>query len=79
MVLTGFAWFASILQDAHEPVLFTIGEVVQVVYLAGFLYLILVVSVRTAARRVRPGAACSGDWSSSPLCGRACCLPTRRR
>ena len=41
MVCSGFAWFASVLQDSHGPVLFTVGYVLQVVYLAGFVYLIL--------------------------------------
>jgi signal transduction histidine kinase len=41
LVFTGFAWFASMLADAHNPVLFTAGEVVYPFYYAGFLYLIL--------------------------------------
>jgi hypothetical protein len=41
LVFTGFAWFASMLSDAHNPVLFTVGEVVYPFYYAGFLYLIL--------------------------------------
>jgi len=41
MVLTGFVWFASALQEGNGPVLFTIGMAFQVLYLAGFLYLIL--------------------------------------
>ena len=41
LVFTGFAWFASMLSDAHNPVLFTAGEVVYPFYYAGFLYLIL--------------------------------------
>jgi hypothetical protein len=41
LIFTGFAWFASILADAHNPVLFTAGEAVYPIYYAGFLYLIL--------------------------------------
>jgi len=41
LVFTGFAWFASMLSDAHNPVLFTAGQVVYPFYYAGFLYLIL--------------------------------------
>ena len=41
MVLTGFAWFTSLLQEANGPVLFTVGIACQVLYIAGFLYLIL--------------------------------------
>ena len=41
LVFTGFAWFASMLSDAHNPVLFTAGEVVYPFFYAGFLYLIL--------------------------------------
>jgi signal transduction histidine kinase len=41
LVFTGFAWFASMLSDAHNPVLFTAGEVVYPFYYVGFLYLIL--------------------------------------
>jgi signal transduction histidine kinase len=41
LIFTGFAWFASTLPDAHNPVLFTAGEAVYAFYYAGFLYLIL--------------------------------------
>jgi signal transduction histidine kinase len=41
LIFTGFAWFASLLPDAHSPVLFTAGEVVQLFYYVGFVYLIL--------------------------------------
>jgi len=38
MVLTGFAWFASVLQEGNNPVVATIGGAFAVLYLAGFLY-----------------------------------------
>jgi signal transduction histidine kinase len=38
MVLTGFAWFASVLQEADSAALATIGGAFSVLYLAGFLY-----------------------------------------
>ncbi len=41
MVFIGFAWFATLLTDAHAPLLFTLGTAVESVYLAGFAYLIL--------------------------------------
>jgi signal transduction histidine kinase len=41
MVFIGFAWFATLLTDAHAPLLFTAGTAVESVYLAGFAYLIL--------------------------------------
>jgi signal transduction histidine kinase len=41
MVLTGFAWFASFLTDAHQSLLFSVGTAVQSVYLVGFVYLVL--------------------------------------
>ena len=41
MVITGFAWFASFLTDAHQSLPFTIGTAVQSVYLVGFVYLVL--------------------------------------
>jgi signal transduction histidine kinase len=41
MVLTGFAWFASFLTDAPQPLLFTLGTAVQCAYLAGLAYLII--------------------------------------
>ena len=41
MVFTGFAWFATFLTDAHEPLLFTVGTLVQAVYLIALVYLIL--------------------------------------
>ena len=41
MIFTGSAWFASLLSDAHNPVLFTFRGVVYPFYYAGFVYLIL--------------------------------------
>jgi hypothetical protein len=41
LTFTGFAWFASMLIDAHNPVLYTVGQVLYPFYYAGFLYLIL--------------------------------------
>jgi signal transduction histidine kinase len=41
MVLTGFAWFASLLMLAHDSPLFTIGAAMQVVYIAGFAYVVV--------------------------------------
>ena len=41
MIFIGFAWFASFLTDARDPLLFTTGTTVQSVYLVGFVYLIL--------------------------------------
>jgi MFS family permease len=41
LIFTGFAWFASMLANSHNPVLFTAGEALFAVYYAGFLYLIL--------------------------------------
>jgi signal transduction histidine kinase len=41
MVLTGLAWFASVLQEGNGPLLFTIGQAFKVLFLAGFLYVIL--------------------------------------
>jgi signal transduction histidine kinase len=41
MVGTGFAWFASLLTQAHTAWLFTIGEAVQYLFIVGFIYLVL--------------------------------------
>jgi signal transduction histidine kinase len=41
MVFTGFAWFASLLMLAHDSPLFTVGAAVQVVYIAGFAYVVV--------------------------------------
>jgi signal transduction histidine kinase len=41
MVCTGFAWFASLLVSAHAAWLFTIGEAVQYLFIAGFIYILL--------------------------------------
>ena len=41
LIFSGFAWFASTLTDAHNPVLFTLGAAVYPFYYAGLLYLIL--------------------------------------
>jgi signal transduction histidine kinase len=39
MVLTGFAWFATVLQEANNSAAATIGAVFSVLFLAGFLYI----------------------------------------
>ena len=41
MVFTGFAWFASVLMLAHDSPLFTVGAALQVVYIAGFTYVVV--------------------------------------
>jgi len=41
MIFIGFAWFASFLTDARNPLLFTAGNAVQLVYLFGFVYLVV--------------------------------------
>src|SRR5262249_36423949 len=41
MIFIGFAWFASFLTEARNPLLFTPGTAVQLVYLAGFVYLVV--------------------------------------
>jgi hypothetical protein len=41
MVFTGFAWFGSILLVAHDAALFTLGAVLQVLYIAGFAYVVV--------------------------------------
>ena len=41
MVFTGFAWFCSLLMLAHDSPLFTIGAAMQVVYIAGFAYVVV--------------------------------------
>jgi signal transduction histidine kinase len=41
MVAIGFAWFATFLADARDPLPFTIGTAVEVLYLVAFVYLIL--------------------------------------
>src|SRR5215469_16717853 len=41
LVFTGFAWFASMLADSHNPVLFTIGAAVAPLYYVGIVYLVV--------------------------------------
>ena len=41
MTLIGFAWFATFLTDARNPLLFTVGTAVQSLYLVGLGYLVL--------------------------------------
>ena len=41
MVFTGFAWFAAQLVEARAPWVYTIGLVVQSVFIVGFVYLLL--------------------------------------
>ncbi len=41
MVLIGFAWFVTFLADSNQRVVFTLGTVLEDVYLLGFVYLVL--------------------------------------
>jgi len=41
MILIGFAWFVTFLADANESILFTVGTVLEDLYLLGFVYLVL--------------------------------------
>ncbi len=41
MIATGFAWFGSLLVEAHTPWLFTIGEAVQYLWIAGFICILV--------------------------------------
>jgi signal transduction histidine kinase len=41
MVFTGFAWFASLLTEASSPLLYTVGDLVQYLWIAGFICLLL--------------------------------------
>jgi signal transduction histidine kinase len=41
MVFTGFAWFAGLLTEAPSPLPYTIGVLVQYVWIVGFIYLLL--------------------------------------
>jgi signal transduction histidine kinase len=59
MVLTGFAWFASFLTDAHQSLLFSVGAAVQAVYLVGFVYLV----VAFPSGRLRTGLERLMIWS----------------
>jgi signal transduction histidine kinase len=55
MVLTGFAWFASFLTDAHQEGWFTVGLAVQELYLIGVGYVIVTFPsgrLRTTLERV---------------------------
>jgi hypothetical protein len=41
MVFIGFAWFATFLADAEDPLPFTLGTALEDIYLLGFVYLVL--------------------------------------
>jgi len=41
MIFIGFAWFVTFLADANDDLLFTVGTVLEDLYLVGFVYLIL--------------------------------------
>jgi signal transduction histidine kinase len=41
MVFIGFAWFATFLADAGTSLVFTLGTVLEDIYLLGFVYLVL--------------------------------------
>jgi len=41
MVFIGFAWFVTFLADSNESFLFTLGTVLEDLYLLGFVYLVL--------------------------------------
>ena len=41
MVFTGFAWFAGLLTEATSPLPYTIGTLIQYVWIVGFIWLLL--------------------------------------
>jgi signal transduction histidine kinase len=41
MVFIGFAWFVTFLADSNESLVFTLGTVLEDLYLLGFVYLVL--------------------------------------
>jgi len=60
MVFIGFAWFATFLADARDPLAFTVGTALENVYLVGFAYLVLAFPsgrLRTHVERVVIGCA----------------------
>ena len=74
MVLTGFAWFASFLTDAHQSLLFTVGTAVQSVYLVGFVYLVLTFPSGRLNTRLERALIWSGSqaWQPSSRLRRCC-------
>jgi signal transduction histidine kinase len=41
MIVTGFAWFAGLMSEATDGVVYTLGVAVQYLFVAGFVYIIL--------------------------------------
>ena len=41
MVFIGFAWFVTFLADSNNSLVFTVGTVLEDLYLLGFVYLVL--------------------------------------
>jgi signal transduction histidine kinase len=41
MIFIGFSWFLAFLADANEPRVFTLGTLLEDLYLVGFVYLVL--------------------------------------
>ncbi len=76
MVLTGFAWFASFLTDAHQSLLFTVGTAVQSVYLVGFVYLVL--TFPSGRLEHAPRACADLVWRRPGNRRRACVVAVRR-
>jgi len=62
LIFTGFAWFASVLPAAHNPVLFTAGEVAGLFCYVGLAYLVL--SFRPAVLR----AGLTAGWWQRRSC-----------
>ena len=62
LIFTGFAWFASVLPAAHNPVLFTAGEVAGLFRYVGLAYLVL--SFRPAVLR----AGLTAGWWQRRSC-----------
>jgi signal transduction histidine kinase len=60
MIFGGFAWFATFLTDARDPLLFTAGTAVQSVYLVGLGYLILSFPSGRLRGRLEHGLVWSG-------------------
>ena len=78
MVLTGFAWFAAQVIEASQPWLYTIGLLVQSLWVIGLLYLLLSFPSGRLTGRTRPlarmgrrrrgvGSAAPGDVLRQPV------------
>ena len=79
MVFTGFARFAAFLADANLALPFTAGMVIEIVYLAAFVYLMLSFPAGRLATGLERGSLRAPSCSRFRYRSCGCCSRSPRR